>query len=88
MKATECDIIDAELPACSVEWLEKRDRLAVGCYELVDGTTSERKGKLEFYSISDENKLIIGNEFWNDFSGQIVFINFELIKKMIVENLD
>ena len=71
MTVTECDVTEAELPACSVEWLKKRDTLAVGCYELVDGCTSERRGKLELYTINDKNKLTKGkNEFTFFFSVQ------------------
>ena len=50
------DLIEAEMPACSVEWLPDQQLLAVGCYELVDGETSERKGKIEFYSIDEHGK--------------------------------
>jgi len=50
------DLIEAEMPACSVEWLSDQQLLAVGCYELVDGETSERKGKIEFYSIDEHGK--------------------------------
>jgi len=52
----QTDLIEAEMPACSVEWLPDQELLAVGCYELVDGETSERKGKIEFYSIDEQGK--------------------------------
>jgi len=64
MTVAQVDILEADLPACSIEWLKKRDKLAVGCYELVDGCTSERRGKLELYSISDKNKLTKGNRIY------------------------
>ena len=60
---SECDVVNVSLPSCSVEWDKKRKILAVGCYELIDGSTSERKGKLEFYSITEHNKLKLGNEY-------------------------
>ena len=61
MKIEECDVVEAEMPACSAEWSKSKKQLAIGCYELVDGTTSERGGKLEFYKIEDK-KLIKDND--------------------------
>ena len=63
MEVKNCDLTESELPACSVEWLQKRKQLVVGCYELVDGSTSERRGQMQFYSLNEQNKLTLGIDF-------------------------
>ena len=73
-KIDKNDVVEAQLPACSVELVATNQHLAVGCYELVDGETSERKGALELYSVSEDEKLVLGRVWFrkNQIQGVIV----------------
>ena len=62
MEVVQNDLIETEYPVCSVEYCEKTNCIYTGAYELLDGETSERKGKLVKYEINEEKKFKKINE--------------------------
>jgi len=51
------DVVVTEFPICAVEYDQKNKFIYSGAYELLDGETSERKGKLTKWRLTEDNKL-------------------------------
>merc|ERR1711970_687661 len=51
------DVIETDFPICTVEYDQKNKFIYTGAYELLDGETSKRKGKLTKWRLNNECKL-------------------------------